>query len=132
MKNTDMPYWTIILALPFACKAFITMPIHIYGQKKYENRLKTLPIAVYEINKLTHKERLSRKRGTANNEEHTLQRKQVFDKYGYNVSTTQMLPYTAALIQMPIHLTMFVSLRTMNKIITAAMESSKVFNRFVN
>ena len=109
-----MPYWTIILALPFCCKSFITMPIHIYQQRKYESRLKTLPIAVYEINKLTHKERLSRKRGTANNEEHLMQRKQVFGKYGYNVSKTQLLPYTAAAVQIPIHLTMFVSLRTMS------------------
>merc|ERR1719461_1205765 len=97
----DVPYWAIVLAIPFAAKAFITMPIHIYQQRKYEKRLKTLPIAVYEINKLTHKERLSRKRGTANNEEHASLRQQVFDKYGYNVSKTQLLPYSAFAAQIP-------------------------------
>merc|ERR1719410_3119469 len=78
----DMPYWTIVLAIPFAAKAFITMPIHIFQQRKYENRLKTLPVAVYEVNKLTHKERLSRKRGTSNSEEHLRNRREISEKYG--------------------------------------------------
>ena len=115
--SPDTPFWAIVLAIPFASKALITVPVHLMQQRKYESRLPSLAMAVYEVNKATHKERMKRKRGTADyaGDEHILDRKGIHKKYGYNVSTTQLLPYSAALVQLPIHLTMFVALRTMTQ-----------------
>lgn len=96
------------------------MPIHIYQQKKYDKRLSTLAIAVYEMNKSVFNERLLRKRGETSLKDqikttnYIPNRKELNNKYGYNISKTQLLPYSSALIQIPIHLTMFVSLRTMS------------------
>ena len=95
------------------------MPIHIYQQRKYESRLSTLPIAIYEQNKVVFTERLSRKRNktsfkeTIQNTQFIPNRQELKIKYGYDVSKTQLLPYSSALIQIPIHLTMYISLMTM-------------------
>eukprot|EP01084_Bolivina_argentea_P218804 371226_1 len=88
-------------------------------------------MAVYEQHCMTHKDTVSRKRGTHNHDDMLNARKKLKHRYGYYMTATQLLPYTAAMVQIPVHLTMFVAIRTMSSQYPLWSEGGPVFDNAV-
>ena len=113
-----MPYWFIVLTIPWITKAFLIMPCIIWQNRKYEAIAHRIPQAMEDYAYLHN----ARKEGTKTknvsvygdlHKEYNQRQKELKSKYGFNPYTQEIKKVLPILLQIPIHMSLFVGTRTM-------------------
>ena len=101
-----MPYWSAMLIVPFLAKFAITIPITLWSQRRMDKILPFLPTAMKDYRKAANKYRGDR-------DKFNMLSEKIRVKYGFNPLYAQFRPLLVGVCQAPIHMTFYISIRTM-------------------
>eukprot|EP01084_Bolivina_argentea_P126105 223352_1 len=113
-----MPYWFIVLTVPWLTKAVIIMPSIIYQSRRYESLAHLMPKALQDFAYLQNKKKAGEKSKNAKyygeiQKDYNERYKELRAKYGFNPYTQQFRQMIPMTLQIPVHLSLFVATRTM-------------------
>merc|ERR1712228_116620 len=113
-----MPYWLIVLTVPWITKAFMIMPCIIYTNRKYESIAHLMPKALEDFAYLHNRKKENTKLENAKyygeiSKDYNERNKELNAKYGFNPYTQQFKQIIPMCLQLPVHMSLFVATRTM-------------------
>lgn len=112
-----MPYWFIVLSIPWITKAVLILPSIVWQNRKYEAICHRIPSAMEEYAYLHNEKSAATKLGArAYGEMHKSyneRQKELKSKYGFNPYIQDFKKMFPAMMQVPVHMALFVATRTM-------------------
>ena len=112
-----MPFWLIVVSIPWITKAVIILPSIIWQHRKYETICHRIPQAMEDYAYLHNEKSAATKMGAAvygeMHKSYNQRQKELKSKYGFNPYTQEMKKMIPAMMQIPVHMSLYVATRTM-------------------
>eukprot|EP01083_Nonionella_stella_P134100 407992_1 len=106
MLHDYMPYFGAIMVAPFLAKICFTIPVSLWAQWRQDKILPFIPTAMKDYRKAANKYKGDR-------DKFNILTDKIKAKYGFNPLYAQFRPLLTGIVQLPVHMTFYIAIRTM-------------------